>query len=197
MSTLLFQGNEVTVSQPGPSLSRVIDNEGREFWVKTVDLKVKKLTRAEQYRASVETIRRNPLSYRLAGWIVAHHDSNLHVSTPPAQQDATIDELLQHGVDFDEETLTISADVTHGRSYSVVTEAFRFANELRLTTQVHSTQYHDTNRVSIQAKQFVLDFLLGDLRFKLGNKRQDVEAILARVPVEFQTAFLYGMEESI
>lgn len=191
----LYKGEVVEVIQAGETLSKILDSRGNEFSVKTVLLKDLKPTREERYQAKVATIRTQAVSYKVAGWIAAHN-SNIHVSTPPKSLDTTIEELGEHGVDFTDETLTVSTDATQGRSYSIVTDNHGLGNELFLATQVAATVYHDNaDKVSMQAKEFVLDFLLDELKFQLGTT-QDIERIKNRVPAQFLPAFLEGAQIS-
>lgn len=44
---MLFKHEEVKVLEPGAILTKIEDKEGREYWVKTADLK-SKVTRTEQ-----------------------------------------------------------------------------------------------------------------------------------------------------
>lgn len=194
-TTMLYKKQAVEVLQEGSNLTKILMAHGEECFVPTKDLSVPKPTREELYRAQVDVIRNTPVAYQVAGWL-ATRSANIHVSTPPKQLDATIEELISHGVDYDlGVTLTESTDATQGRSYSVVSDNHGLSNELFLTTGVVSTIYHDNpNKVSMQAKQFVLDFLLGELKFKLG-KDQDVDEIGTRVPSQFMEAFLLGARE--
>lgn len=152
-----------------------------------------KLTREEQYQASTDVIRQSPAAYRVAGWL-ATHESNFHVSTPPKSLDDTKNLLDAHHVDYElGATLTVSTDATQGRSFSVVSDNHGDRDALFAETQVRSTTYQNNpNKISMQAREFVLDFLLDDLKFKLG-KTQDVDAILARVPERFKEQFQTGM----
>ena len=156
-----------------------------------------KLTREEKYQASVSVIRQSPAAYRVAGWL-ATHDANFHVSAPPKAFENTKNLLDAHGVDFEVGvTLTESTDATQGRSFSVVADNHGVGNQLFEETQVQSTVYHDNaDKVSMQAREFVLDFLLDELKFKLG-KTQNLEAILARVPERFLMEFRAGMAISV
>lgn len=191
----LLKGREVVLLDEVGALRRVryVDDEDyNSFSTLFSNLKPMKPTREENYRAVVETIRSQPISYYVAGWL-ASHESNIHVSAPPAQQDVTIEELGNHGVEFDDTTFTISTELTQGRSYSVVSNDFGLSDELELKTSVRSTRYYSgqTGKVSIQAKQFILDFLLDELHFKLG-KVQNLEDIRGRVPSKFLSEFERG-----
>ncbi len=154
-----------------------------------------KPTRIERYFAHVDVIRRTPESYYIAGRIAAG-PANIHVSTPPLQLAATQDELIAHGVDFevgDGQVVTVSTDATQGRSYSVVVANHGMRDEYEHLTGVRSTAYQgDESMLSIQAKEFILDFLLDDLRFKLG-KVQDLPVIRARVVTDFLPHFDRGV----
>jgi hypothetical protein len=154
-----------------------------------------KPTRIEKYYAQVGVIRRTPESYYIAGRIAAGK-ANIHVSTPPAQLSATQDELNGHNVDFEVgpgQVVTVSTDQTQGRSYTVVMPNHGLVYEYEKLTEVRSTFYQgDESTVSIQAKQFILDFLLDELRFKLG-KTQDINLIRSRVPAEFLPQFESGV----
>lgn len=152
-----------------------------------------KLTKEEKYQASVNVIRQNPLAYRVAGWILTHN-SRFHVSTPPKSLESTQELLDSHHVDYKiGDTLTVSTDATQGRSFSVVTDNHRYGSQLEFETKVKSTFYqNNSDKVSMQAREFVLDFLLDELRFKLGNT-QDKSAIFARIPEKFRGEFQAGM----
>jgi len=156
-----------------------------------------KLTREEKYQASVSVIRQSPTAYRVAGWL-AVHDSNFHVSAPPKSFEDTKNLLDAHGVDFEVGvTLTESTDATMGRSFSVVTDNPGIGSQFFEETQVATTVYHNNpDKVSMQAREFVLDFLLDELKFKLG-KSQDLAVILARVPERFLMEFRAGMVISV
>lgn len=156
-------------------------------------LRPPKPTRIEKYFSQVATIRQCPESYYIAGRIAAGR-ANIHVSTPPAQLASTQDELFAHNVDFEiGEGVSISTDATQGRSYSVVMENHDLANEFERLTGVRSTIFQgQEDTVSIQAKQFILDFLLDELHFKLG-KTQDLSAIRNRVSNIFMSHFERGI----
>jgi hypothetical protein len=142
-------------------------------------------------------IRQSPIAYRIAGWL-ASHEAKFHVSTPPKSFDDTKNLLDAHHVDYEVgETLTVSTDATQGRSFSVVADNHGMGNQLLDATQVVSTVYHDnSDKVSMQAREFVLDFLLDELKFKLG-KVQDLDSIFARVPERFVEDFREGMSISV
>lgn len=154
-----------------------------------------KPTREEKSRAMFETIRRTPASYYIAG-LAAAGPSNIHVSTPPKHMERTKEELAQHGVEF-ETGLSESTERSMGRSISVIMPNHGIADEYERETGVRSTPYQGhSGTVSIQAKQFVLDFLLDFLKFRLGT-RQDVEAIRQRVPEQYRPEFENGVEASL
>lgn len=150
-----------------------------------------KLTREEKYFAQVETIRSLTESYFIAGQIV-QGPANIHVSTPPEQLEKTIEELDSFKVDYEiGKDLSVSSDKTCGRSYSVVMNNpnvpdYESLSDVRITFYMKNEQ-----TISIQAKQFVLNFLLGDLHFKLG-KFQDVNEIRKYVPEKFSSHFERG-----
>lgn len=190
----MYKNIVVEILISGANLTKILKPDGEECFVSNKDLYDPKPTRAELYKAQVETIRKTPIAYQVAGWI-ASHESNIHVSTPPKQFDQTIEELISHGVDFEiGNTLTESTDATQGRSYSVVTDNHGLREQLLQETEIESTVYHDNpKKVSMQAKQFILDFLLDELKFKLG-KSQNLKDIAAHVPVCFLTDFLRGTQ---
>lgn len=156
-----------------------------------------KPTREEKYQASVAQIRRSRAAYRMAGWI-ATHESNLHVSSPTKSLERVKNELDAHGAEYSDSTLTTGGmDLAQGPSFTVVTSNPGIGNQLFEETSVHSAIYHDnSDKVTISAKQFVLDFLLDELKFKLG-KVQDLEAIVARIPAPFVDDFLAGTMKSV
>jgi hypothetical protein len=176
--------------------SRYIDGGVQLASPKTMEpMPPPKQTRIEKYFAQVSVIRQTPESYYIAGRIAAGF-ANIHVSTPPAQLSATQDELLAHGVDYEVgegEVVTVSTDATQGRSYSVTMENHGLRYEYEKLTDVRSTIFQGNEVVvSIQSKQFILDFLLDELRFKLG-KVQDIATIRARVHPHFLPDFERGV----
>ena len=167
--------------------------------VKTDDLLVEappKLTREQKwelrFRAHLAAIVNLPISYWVAGWILSH-SSKFNLSYPPAQLDQVIEATMKYGVNFTDQTLTESTELTAGWSCSVVTETFPEVARLEQETGVKATTYFtlETNRVSMQAREFVLGFLGGTLGFKLGDL-QSVPAVRAKVPSEFLAAFDAG-----
>jgi hypothetical protein len=165
-----------------------------------------KPTRAEKVANKVSAIRSTPHSYYIAG-LAAATNGVLHGSTPPSQLDATQDELFGHGCsDFkvgEDEGVTVSTDLTQGRSYSLVMVNHGKRDEYAGVTGVISTLYQGNEAVvSIQAKEFILDFLLDDLRFKLlgvldrkNGKVQDLVTIRGRVPAAFLPDFDRGVAD--
>jgi hypothetical protein len=191
--TKIYKGERVEVLQEGYNLTKILKIHGEECFVFSDKLTEVVPTREERYAAQVAVIQECSISYQIAGWLVSH-ESNFHVSTPPKQLDQTVEELIEHGVDFELGfTLTESTEATQGRSYSVVTDNHGLGDQLFLETGIISTTYHDNlDKVSMQAKQFILDFLLDELRFKLG-KNQNNEEIRAKIPVKFLSAFDAGV----
>lgn len=158
-----------------------------------------KPTRIEKYHAQVNAVRQSPFAYYVAGWLLTH-DSNYNASAPEGEQtDSALEELAAVGMDVltdgSDVTVTHGRNLAQGRSYSVTTEDFGdyVSDSLAAATSV-LTPYRGlgTPIRGIQAKQFVLDFLGGDLNFKL-DKTQDVARILSRVPAAFRSAFEQGM----
>jgi len=156
-----------------------------------------KLTREQKwelrFRAHLAVLVNLPISYWVAGWILTH-PSKFNLSYPPGQLDQVVDATMKYGVDFTNQTLTESSDLTCGWSCSVVTETFAGRERLEEEAGVKATTYFtlDTNRVSMQAREFVLGFLGGTLGFKLGDV-QDINAVRTRVPAEFILAFEAGL----
>ena len=170
----------------------------KAFSVRKSDPKLKplKLTAQEKFTNQVSLIYQTPTSYWLAGWIAAHDESILHVSSPRKDFDTTIEMLDAHKVDYTVgQTLTEAGEATQGRAFTVRTATPDKALTDRYSTEtgVNSTIYFDLNTgmVSIQAKEFVLGFLLDELRFKLG-KTQDLTLIRSRVPAERLADFEAG-----
>lgn len=152
-----------------------------------------KPTREEKERARYDSIRKTPESYYLAG-IIAVGPSRIHVSTPPKQFQTTQDELSAHGVEFDDDVLTQSTDRTQGRSISVLMPSHTMADKYEQLTGVHSTPYQGrSDTFSVQAKPFIMDFLLDNLKFRLGTK-QNIEEVRKLVPQEFQASFQQGVD---
>ena len=157
-----------------------------------------KLTPQERFFNQVSLIRQTPLSYYLAGWIAASHETIFLVSAPPKDLDKTIEDLDAHGVDYVlGQTLKTKPDQLGGRTFTVRTAAPDKALSDRYSTEtgVNCTVYFElaTGMVSINAKEFVLGFLLDELRFKLGKKQdQDLTLIRSRVPAERMPDFEAG-----
>jgi hypothetical protein len=180
----------VTVLEYGATLSRVLDERGNDFTVKTKDLKHPKPTKKQKYDNQVSKIRAAAISYYVAGWLLTH-PTRYNASAPEGDQtEAAIDKLLEVGM--------ASAAVTHGKnlaqgkSFSLVTVDFgdSVADTLAIETSVNAPHRNPLER-SIQAVQFVLDFLGGDLGFQLA-KEQDVPTIVSRIPAQFVAAFEQG-----
>lgn len=196
----LLRGNTVEIIEIGPSLTRVIYEGGdrdNPFSVKTADLRPLKLTVRERFFAQVAVIHASRLSYYIAGWIAGHPESIFHVSTPPKDTDKTIEELDAHKVDYVlGQTLTETTEKTMGRTFTVRTATpDKSVTDLYFTeTGVVASVYFETslNIVSLNAKEFVLGFLLDELRFKLG-KTQDLTAIRLRVPAAHLPSFEDGL----
>jgi len=155
-----------------------------------------KPTREETYHAKFDAIRKAPESYYIAG-LAAVGPSNIHVSTPPKSEEKTRDELAAHGVEIGDEGYSVSTDRTSGTSRTLVMPNHGVA-DYESKTGVHSSAYYmgSTDHVSINAKQFVLDFLMDTLKFKLGTK-QNVDAIRPHVPAEFLAEFERGVEAGL
>jgi hypothetical protein len=149
---------------------------------------VVRLTREERYSARLRHIQLSSTAYEFAGW-VASHNGLLHVSTPPKDLEKVESILADHKVEYVVgTTLTISTDSTAGWSISVVVESSGANLE---AAGIHATPYFETGKVSTQTRQFCLDFLLDDLRFKLGSI-QDIALIRSRIPEAFRADFERG-----
>ena len=151
-----------------------------------------KPTRQEKYKAKYEFIRSNPESYYIAG-LAAMGPSKLHVSTPPKSVQKTQDELMSHGLEIGE-GYSEATDRTMGTSYTLVMPNHGVA-DYESKTGVHSAPYFGggADYITISAKQFVIDFLVGDLKFKLGD-RQNVDVVRENVPQQFRAEFERGVE---
>ena len=150
-----------------------------------------------RYRSKLASIERSGASYYVAGSILAGH-SVFCVSFPPDQRAAVVGELEDvYGVDYDDSVLSPGGtDRTSGWSNSVVVDFVPQAVRARLEAEagVRSTDYHDTGRVSIQSREYVLGFLGSTLKIKLSNAGpRDPAAARARVPDEFKADFDAGL----
>lgn len=196
-----ISGREYRVTKIGCGSdgSRVkLDKRGNECFSESSltmirEIRPHKPTREEKYSAHVKAISISSTAYRLAGWI-ASRNGLLHVSTPPKDLDKVRDILDAHKVEFNlGTTLTESSEQTQGWSVSVVVDNPNISDDLT-AVGIHATPYFETNKVSIQTKQFVLDFLLDSLRFRLGSA-QDLSEIRSRVPEQFKSDFERGLIE--
>jgi hypothetical protein len=154
-----------------------------------------KPTRIEKYYAQVEAVRVAPISYYVAGWLVGHR-TDWAASAPEGEQtSAAIDELVAVGMWEGQPDITHGENLAVGRCYSATTEDFGscVADSLAAATTVAAPLrgLGATTR-ALNAKQFYLDFLGGDLNFKR-SKVQDAAHILSRVPAIFRPVFEQGM----
>ncbi len=159
-----------------------------------------KMTRDEKWQlnlqATLAKIRVSPAAYYVAGWIVSH-PSKFNLSYPPGQQDMVIEATMKYGVDFTDATMTESTDATAGWSCSVVTSKIDPDVRARLDreTDVKCTDYFTTDKVSLQAREFVLGFLGGELGIKLGAS-PTIDEVRSLVPEQFKGAFDAGINVS-
>ena len=193
-----YKGRKITIVQAGDSLSQIAyigEEDDNQFWVPSHKI-VHILSEDEKFqsrlRARLAVISTSPAAYYVAGWILSH-SSKFNVSYPPGQKETALDSIMNYGVDVDDPNFTESSDKTAGWSCSVVTDKHGVAGRLIDECSVNATKYYyDTDKVSMQSRDFVLGFL-GGLSFKFSNKPQNPIEIRKCVPTIFLPYFDAGV----
>lgn len=145
-----------------------------------------------KFASQLADIERQWISYWVAGWML-NHQYRFNISHPPTQLDRVVDAAERYGFLVSDAVVTQSTEKTSGWSCSVVMDEFG-ANERRILdamTSVRTTLYHDSYKLSIQQKEFVLGFLGGVLKFHLGGDNT-LESIRPNVPEQYREAFDAG-----
>jgi hypothetical protein len=172
-----------------------------------------KLTGAQKARIWADDLRRFPLIWAVAGHLASSPSTRITASAPEHLWAETSGRLSEYGVQHSfGSTLTGEANRidgtglvrgAQGASFCVVTDNFGVADFLK-QTGVHASIYQEegatltsAKKLSMQKWEFVLVFLLSDLKFRLSakdqpNAVQDINAIRSLVPACHLGAFDSG-----
>ena len=147
---------------------------------------------AARFASRLAVIESKDISYWVAGWVLSHR-YKFNISHPPSQFDKVVEAAMRYDFTVADAIVTQSTDKTQGWSCSVVVDEFGEAERVRLEkeTGVKATLYHGSYKLSMQQKEFVLGFLGGVLKFRLGEEQQPQD-IRQHVPQGHLEAFTAG-----